>query len=103
MVRWVMAPTPDVVRVGAKRLAPVASPVGLVPADLPDTDLQLSLRLMPIPSLKQLETLIAPRGMFRAERMLVLDDGYRTVRVLATRLIHSTGSFEHFEFRVIEQ
>lgn len=103
MVRWVMAPTPDTVRVGAKRIAPIASPVGLVPADLPDTDLQLSLRLAAIPALKQLETLIAPRGMFRPERLLVLDDGYRTVRVLATRLIHSTGSFEHFEFRVIER
>jgi hypothetical protein len=102
LVIWVMTMHADTVRVGVKRLAPSAQAVGIVPADRPEADLQPTLRLPPIPVLKQPETLITPRGLFREQRVLTLDDGYRTHQVIAGRLLHTTGSFEQFEFRFIK-
>ena len=56
------------------------------------------MRLPEVPALRQAPTLIAPRGLFKPHRVLILDNGYRTHRIHATKLMNVTGSFEQFQF-----
>lgn len=98
-VRWVMHTPDGALRIGVQRLAPSAATVGIAPADAPESEFHVVLRLPAIAALQQPETLITPRGVFRPDRALVLDDGSRTHRIVATRLVNITGAFEHFQFR----
>jgi hypothetical protein len=102
MIRWVMIEPGGTMRVGVQRLAPSAQTVGLYPSDDPDTGFHVVLRLPAIAALKQPETLITPRGVFRPDRPLVLDDGACTHQITAMRPVVVTGSFEQFEYRFRE-
>jgi hypothetical protein len=101
MIRWVMIEPGGAVRLGVQRLAPSARTVGLYPPDDPDAGFHVVLRLPPIAALKQPDTLITPRGIFRPDRPLVLDDGACTHQIVATRLANVTGSIEQFEYRFL--
>jgi hypothetical protein len=102
VVRWVMYGDTGDARLGAQRLSASATTIGLAPAQNPDSAFHVALRLPALPALKQTESLITPLGCFRPDRELVLDDGMRTHRITATRLVNLTGSFEQFEFRMPE-
>lgn len=101
MIRWVMIEPGGAVRIGVQRLAPSAQAVGLYPPGGSDAGFHVVLRLPPIAALKQPDTLITSRGIFRPDRPLVLDDGARTHQIVATRLVNVTGSIEQFEYRFL--
>ncbi len=102
IIRWVMIEPGGAVRVGVQRLAPSARTVGLYPPDDPDAGFRVVLRLPAVAALKQPDTVVTPRGVFRPARALVLDDGARTHQIVATRLVNVTGSIEQFEIRFQE-
>ncbi len=98
VVRWARSSGPDNLEMGVQRLAPGAEPTAVLPSDAPASDFKMALRLPEIKPLRQPETLITPRGMFKLHRILLLDNGYRTYQIRVTKLINVTGSFEQFQF-----
>ena len=97
-VRWVRSTGPHDIDLGAQRLAPGGEAVALLPADAALGEFSKALLLPEVPALRQAPTLIAPRGLFKPHRVLILDNGYRTHRIHATKLMNVTGSFEQFQF-----
>jgi len=102
VVRWARSSGPDNIEIGAQRLAPTAEPVATLPGDAPGGDFKMALRLPEIKPLRQPESLVTPRGMFKPQRILLLDNGARTYHVRATKLVNVTGSFEQFQFVFVE-
>ncbi len=98
VVRWARSSTPDRIEFGAERLAPAAEAVAVVASDSPGGEFMTALRLPEIRTLRRPHTLVTPCGLFRPQRILILDDGYRSRPVRATRLLNLSSSFEQFEF-----
>ncbi len=98
VVRWVRSAGPNDIEFGAQRLAPSADANAILPADTENGEFQMALHLPEVKALRQATTLITPRGMFAPGRQLILDNGYRTHQIRATKLINVTGSFEQFQF-----
>ncbi|MDA8365047.1 MAG: hypothetical protein M0Z84_14835 [Gammaproteobacteria bacterium] len=101
VARWVRVAESGRIEIGAQRLAPSAVPVAIALNDAPESHFALALRLPEIRPLRQAQTLITSCGSFKPQRMLILDDGYRTHRIRAVRLVNLTGSFEQFEFEFL--
>lgn len=57
-----------------------------------------ALVLAEVAAMKQPATVVVPRGLYKPERVLCLDDGYRSRRIRARRLVEYSGTFERFEF-----
>ncbi len=102
VVRWARSSGPDDIEIGAQRLAPAAEPMAVMPADSAGSEFKMALRLPEIKPLRQPETLIVPRGIFKPGRILLLDNSYRTYQILPTKLVNVTGSFEQFQFTYLE-
>lgn len=98
VVRWVRSAGPGDIEFGAQRLAPSADAIAILPADTENGGFKMALHLPEVKALRQATTLITPRGMFAPGRQLILDNGYRTHQIRATKLINVTGSFEQFKF-----
>ncbi len=98
VTRWVRSTETGRIEFGAQRLAPTAAPIAVAVRDAPETRFQPALQLPEIAPLRQPQTLITSRGLFKPERVLILDDGYRTHQIRIVRLVNLTGSFEQFEF-----
>ena len=96
VVRWARSSKSDQIEIGAQRLAPAAEPVAV--NSPPGNNFAMALRLPEVKPLRQPQTLITPCGSFKPQRILILDDGFRTYQIRATRLVNQTGSFEQFEF-----
>jgi hypothetical protein len=98
VVRWVRSAGPGDIQFGAQRLAPSADAIAILPADTENGEFKMALLLPEVKALRQASTLITPRGMFAPGRQLILDNGYRTHPIRATKLINVTGSFEQFQY-----
>lgn len=97
-VRWVRSPNPVHVEVGTERLAPAAMPAAIKIVDETEGEFLNVLLLPPVPALKHPSTLIAPRGLFRPQRIILLDDGMTLRRIVAVRLIEAAPGFERIEY-----
>jgi hypothetical protein len=99
-VRWLKSANPSSVEIGTQRLAPSAVPVvvKIVSDTNEESDFLPALLLPPIPALKEPLTLVAPRNVFRPERVIYMDDGTRLHRLIAHRLIDVTNGFERIAF-----
>ena len=96
VLRWALWSGGSPLDIGAQMLAPSAKPVHVRTA-ASDT-FNPALLLPEIQSLNQPATLITGPGMYKiAGELLLLENGSEK-RVLATRLIERTGSFERFRF-----
>jgi hypothetical protein len=62
----------------------------------------LALGLPAVKAMKQPETLVTPRGFYKPNRLLYLDNGYRTRQIKALKLVELSGAFERFQYEVIE-
>lgn len=98
VVRWVRSTGPGDIELGAQRLAPHGDAIAILPADTVNGEFSMALLLPEVKALRQAATLITHRGMFAPGRLLILDNGYRTHQIRATKLINVTGSFEQFQF-----
>lgn len=53
--------------------------------------------------LNQPQTLVAYRGTFKPDRLLLLDNGQTRNKILATKLVEITDTFERFQFMLAEE
>ncbi|MDD5241375.1 MAG: hypothetical protein PHG47_06595 [Sulfuricella sp.] len=99
-VRWVKSDKARHLEIGAQLLAPKALPARIKPSiSGPAEDFQPALLLPEVPLLRQPETLIAPHGIFDAQRELQLKFSDDTTQIIrAVKLMEQTPSFDRFEF-----
>lgn len=102
-VRWLRSANPSSVEIGVQRLTPSAEAV--VIKTLSDKNLESDfMPALLLPEIKALNippTLVVPCGVFRPDRTLYLDNGYRLSKITATKLFESTSAFERLVFQVV--
>lgn len=104
VVRWIKNTENDEIEMGIQRLAPQAEARAIRTDALRDLESGLipALFLPAIDRMKQPATLVTRKGVYRPDRIMTVDDGYRAQRVSATRLVQVNPSFEQFEFRLLD-
>lgn len=101
-VRWLRNVSRDRLEMGLQRLAPKATPLAIktLSGDKQESEFMPALILPEIKALQQPQTLLAPRGVFKDDHYVYLDDGRMLQRALGTRLIEVTGSYERFQYEL---
>lgn len=102
VVRWVRTGNTDTIELGIQRLSPAASAVAILPLEDGRERYQLALALPDVKPMKQPATLITARGFFKPQRVLYLDNGFRTRQIRAVKLIELSNAFERFQYETIE-
>ena len=102
IVRWVRTSGADNIEIGVQRLSPGAAAVAIMPLEESQERYYLALALPEVHAMKQPATLLTPRGFFKAGRILYLDNSYRTRQIKAVKLVELSGSFERFQYEMIE-
>jgi hypothetical protein len=82
--------------VGAQLIAPEAKAAGARAAD--KKKFEPVLVLPGITALKQTPSIVASNGLYSPARVLELDEGGKISRIMITKLIERTNSFERFQF-----
>ncbi len=102
-IRWARSVNTSQIEIGVQRLAPAAHAVAikLLTDDGKQSDFLSALRLPAITLLKQAASLITPRGVFRPQREIYLDDGNWLHRVVATQIVEVSPTFERFQFKIL--
>jgi cyclic-di-GMP-binding protein len=102
VIRWVRSNGISHIEIGVQHLAPSANPVVIktVNENGQESDFLPALLLPEIKPLKQTQTLITHRGVFKPELSVFMDNGYRLYRITPTRLIEASQAFEQFSFDI---
>lgn len=82
--------------IGAQLIAPEAKPAGARAVD--KGQFQPVLVLPGIAALKQTPSIVAANGLYSPARVLELDEAGKIARIMITKLIERTNSFERFQF-----
>ncbi|BAV32817.1 hypothetical protein SCL_0495 [Sulfuricaulis limicola] len=103
VIRWVRSTGTSNIEIGIQHLAPSADPVVIktVTADGKESDFLPALLLPEIKPLKQPQTLVTHRGVFKPDTGVFMDNGCRLYHVAPTRLIEASHSFEQFSFDIL--
>ncbi len=103
VIRWVRSTGISHIEIGVQHLAPSANPVVIktVNENGQESDFLPALLLPEIKPLKQTQTLVTHRGVFKPELSVFMDNGYRLYRITPTRLIEASQSFEQFGFDIL--
>lgn len=103
VIRWVRSTGTSSIEIGIQHLAPSADPVVIktVNADGKESEFLPALLLPEIKPLKQPQTLVTHRGVFRPDTGVFMDNGCHLYRVAPTRLIEASHSFEQFSFDIL--
>jgi len=104
LIRWIRSPGNTRIEAGVQKVAPSARPVAVsaIQVDGEGDDYRPAVLLPEIPALQQPRSVIAPKGVYRAERNLFLDTGDHLLMIRAKRAIESTPSADWFEFEELE-
>ena len=86
----------DQLEVGAQLIAPEALAAGASPVD--KKKFEPVLVLPGITALKQSPSIVASNGLYSPARVLELDEAGKISRIMVTKLIERTNSFERFQF-----
>ncbi|HSH71973.1 MAG TPA: hypothetical protein VK974_02845 [Methylophilaceae bacterium] len=96
VVRWAANNEEQQIDIGTQLIAPTAKAIKLrKPAQ---EQFEKALILPGIAVLKQAISIIAPIGSYSPAGQLELDDAGKVSRIIITKLIERTNSFEHFNF-----
>lgn len=103
VIRWVRSTGSSNIEIGIQHLAPSADPVVIktVNENGKESDFLPALLLPEIKPLKQPQTLVTHRGVFKPETGVFMDNGCRLYRIMPTRLIEASHSFEQFSFDIL--
>ncbi|HEY5683357.1 MAG TPA: hypothetical protein VIR61_06750 [Sulfuricaulis sp.] len=103
VIRWVRSTGISHIEIGIQHLAPSANPVVIktVNENGQESDFLPALLLPEIKPLKQTQTLVTHRGVFKPELSVFMDNGYRLYRITPTRLIEASQAFEQFSFEIL--
>lgn len=104
IVRWVKCLGPNRIEVGIQRLAPRASPVAIktLSENNVESEFMPGILVPELPALKQAESLITPRGVYKPGRVIYMDDGRMLHRVKSEELVEITGAFERFHYGEVD-
>ena len=102
IVRWVRTTGADNIEIGVQRVSPGAAAVAIMPLEDSQERYYLALALPEVHAMKQPATLLTPRGFFKSGRILYLDNSCRTRQIKAVKLVELSGSFERFQYEMIE-
>ncbi|MBI5783334.1 MAG: hypothetical protein HZA69_06300, partial [Gammaproteobacteria bacterium] len=102
VIRWVRSTGSSNIEIGVQHLAPRADPVVIktVNENGVESDFLPALLLPEIKALKQPQTLITHRGVFKPETGVFMDNGYRLYRIAPIQLVEASHSFEQFSFDI---
>ena len=102
-IRWVRSTGTSNIEIGIQHLAPSADPVVIktVNADGKESDFLPALLLPEIKPLKQPQTLVTHRGVFRPDTGVFMDNGCRLYHIAPSRLVEASHSFEQFSFEIL--
>lgn len=100
IVRWVKCLSPNRMEIGLQRLAPMAKAVAIktLSENHLESEFMPGILVPELPALKQAESLISPRGVFKPGRIIYMDDGRMLHRVKSKELVEITGAFERFHY-----
>jgi len=96
VVRWAANNEEQQIDIGTQLIAPTAKAIKLRKPS--QEKLEKALMLPGITVLKQTISIIAPTGTYSPAGQLELDEAGKVSRVIITKLIERTNSFEHFNF-----
>jgi hypothetical protein len=102
IVRWVRTSGADNIEMGVQRVSPGAAAVAVLPLEDTQERYFLALALPEVHAMKQPATLLTPRGIFKSGRIMNLDNSYRTRQIKAVKLVELSGSFERFQYEMVE-
>ena len=104
IVRWVKCLSANRMEIGIQRLAPRAKPVAikvLSPND-EESEFMPGILVPELPALKQAKSLITPRGIFKPDRIIYMDDGNMLYRIKSKEMVELTGAFERFHYGEVD-
>ena len=99
IVRWASCGTKDRLDIGVQLIAPDVKH-GIIKIDNQEDDEQILL-LPEIPAIKQIATLILPKGIFEPAKQITVIFNNQFKRVLLTRMIERSQYFERVQYSVI--
>jgi hypothetical protein len=101
--RWARSASPSSIEIGTQRLAPGAEAVVIKTLNEKneESDFLPALLLPEIKALKQPPTLVTACGIYRPDRTLYMDNGFRLYKVEADKALETTGAFERFSIRIL--
>jgi len=104
IVRWVKCLSSNRMEIGIQRLAPKAKPVAIktLSENNKESEFMPGILVPELPGLKQAESLITPRGVFKPGRMIYMDDGHMLYRIKSKEMVEITGAFERFHYGKLE-
>lgn len=102
VIRWARSASPSVVEIGTQRLSPSAQSIMIktIAENGKESDFLPALLLPAVDTPNQPQTLVAPRGTFKPQRVLYVDDGSRLYPIIATTPVEVTNGFERFQYRL---
>ena len=100
VIRWVKSSSSSEVEFGVQWIAAHATAVvvKVVSDEGKESDFLPAIMLPKMEALKQAETLVTARGIFKPDRVFYLDDGFRLFRAQITKPNEISHSFERFQF-----
>lgn len=100
VIRWMRRLGNNHMEIGIQKLAPSAAPLAIktIDFDNKESEFMAGLLLPEIGALKQHQSLLTPRGIFKNDGVIYLDDGKMLRRATGGQLMEATGSYERFEF-----
>lgn len=103
VIRWMRSTGTSNIEIGIQHLAPRADPVVIktVNEDGQESDFLPGLLLPEIKPLRQPQTLVTHRGVFKPGAGVYMDNGCRLYRLAPARLIEASHSFEQFSFDIL--
>lgn len=103
IIRWLKSTGASNVEIGIQHLAPSADPVVVktLTEDKKESDFLPALLLPEIKPIKQPQTLITHRGVYKPGTEIYMDNSYRLYRIAPTVLIEANHSFEQFRFDIL--
>jgi len=96
VVRWAANNEIHQIDIGTQLIAPVAKAIAI--RKLAEDDFNKALILPGIVVLKQSTSIIAASGTYTPAGQLEIEEAGKLSRIIITKLIERTGSFEHFNF-----
>ncbi len=103
VIRWMKSVSDTDIEIGIQRLAPKAKPIviKLISEDGRESDFLPAIILPEITAMKQQQSLIIHKGIFKQGRELYVDDGASLRKIQATKLLEETPIFSRFEYDYI--
>jgi hypothetical protein len=102
-IRWARSASPSSIEIGLQRIAPNGEAVVIktVSESGAESDFLPALRLPEVPAVKEPATLITHCGVYRPDREIYMDNGYRLYKLRLRSLLESTSAYERFEYEIL--